>query len=139
MPCVEIYMSSNSHPLGQLPVEECLETLESKAREHPRLVGELRALIQHIKQLALSGKQVLKLAPSESNRSERLHLQHMTSSLIYQNIGALHCPQCAEMIDAERIIYEEFKRGKASEKSSTGKRFYCPKNHLLFEHLDLRF
>lgn len=139
MQSVEIYIAPDGRPLGQLPLPESLEQLEIRAKQHPRLVGELRALILRLQQLGTSGKKTLKLFPSTSNRSEQLHLQQLMSGMIYRNIGTLYCPHCSEMIDAERVIYEEFKRGKYEGNTSTGKRFYCPRNHMLFEHLDIRF
>lgn len=139
MQSVEIYMKANGSPLGQLPVPESIDYLEQCAKEYPRLVGEYRSLIQRLEQLRRGGASTLKLTPSESNRSERLHLQHLISNLIFRNVGTLFCPQCSQMIAADRVIFEEFKRGKYAEKSVSGKRFYCSQNHLLFEHLNVRF
>lgn len=139
MQSVEIYMTPTGKPLGLLPYSASIDYLENRARQHPRLVGEYRALIQRLHHLSKTGSPTVKLVPSEINRSERLHLQQLISALIFENIGTLYCPQCSDMIEAPQIIFEEFKRGKYAEKSVSGKRFYCNRNHMLFEHLDIRF
>lgn len=139
MQSVEIYLNRSGTPVGQLPYPESIDYLETRAREHPRLVGEYRSLIQRLQQLSAAGEQKLKLVPSEINRSERLHLQQLLGSLIFNNVGSLYCTQCQDMIEAEKLIYEEFKRGRLAEKSVSGKRFYCNRNHMLFEHLDIKF
>lgn len=138
MQSVEIYMKSDGLPLGQLPFAESIDYLESCAKAHPRLVGEYRSLIQRLQHLGAGGSATLKLVPSQSNRSECLHLQHLVSQLIFRNLGTLYCQHCNGMISADRIIYEEFRRGKYADKPVTGKRFYCSRNHMLFEHLDIR-
>lgn len=139
MQSVQIYMAADGHPLGQLPFSDAIDYLENCARQHPRLVGEYRALIQRIQQLGSAGNGTLKLVPSQINRSERLHLQQLVSSLIFNNIGTLYCPRCNAMIEAQHIIFEEFRRGKVAEQSVTGRRFYCNRDHMLFEHLNISF
>lgn len=137
MQSVEIYMAADGQPLGQLPFSDSIDHLENCARQHPRLVGEYRALIQRLQQLGRAGSAKLKLVPSQINRSERLHLQHLVSSLIFNNVGTLYCPRCNAMIKAQHIVFEEFRRGKYAEKSVSGRRFYCNRDHMLFEHLNI--
>ena len=137
MQSVEIYLSPHDPPLGRVPLEESIDHLENCARRHPGLVGEYRSLLQRLEQLEKPDSSILKLMPSPSNRSERLHLQHLVSHLIFTNMGALHCRACGGLIPAQKIIFEQFQRGKYGEKAASGKRFYCPQQHLLFEHLDI--
>ena len=137
MHSVEIYLQPNGLPLGQMPLQETIDHLNSCAKQHPRLVGEYRSLILRIEQLQSQGSPVLKLIPSHTNRSEKLHLEQLVSRLVFMNIGQLHCESCNAAIAADSVIFEQFKRGKHGEKAASGKRFYCPRNHLLFEHLDV--
>lgn len=133
---LEIYLQPLGPPMGVLPVQESLLHLNRYAKKHPKLVGEYRSIIMRIEHLAKQFNDAVKIRPSETNRSESLHLKEMLSELVLSDQGAMQCRQCNALIKSEDIIFERFQRGKNGAKASTGKRFYCSKSHLIFELLD---
>ena len=135
---IEIYFQRQGPPLSILPLQQSLKHLHHCAQKHPKLVGEYKSLIMRIEHLQYQFVGAIKIRPSETNRCESLHLKQMVSHLVFDNIGSMHCPHCRKLIPSADIIYEHYQRGKHNSKAASGKRFYCPKSHLIFELLDFK-
>lgn len=127
---IDIYLDSKDHFFSRLPYQASMEYFDKCKLEHPELKGEYKAITMRLDYLSKSSGDVIHMQASATDRIERLHLKQLTSHLIAKKLGEMYCNDCSSSVKADNIIFETYQR-----ECSSGERFYCSHNHLIFEQI----
>lgn len=130
---IDIYLNNKDVFFSRLPFKESMQYFEECRQNHPQLAGEYKAITIRLEYLAKSSGDTIHMQASATDRIERLHLKQLTCHLVAKKLGEMHCNECAKSIAASHIIFETYQR-----ENSSGERFYCPNNHLIFEQINTK-
>lgn len=118
---------------SSLPLLAAQQYFADAIKQNPQRVGEYKAVQMRLQQLQQRQIEDVIFQASDADRVESLHLKQLTAQLLSKGQGEIPCTSCGSSIDGGQIIHEMYQRAKTS-----GQRFYCHRNHLIFELIDFK-